>query len=91
MDGVPAGMRARLQYAADVRPARMYREEFRRRGLAPQILSRAVEDSDTVTSPLAPEDECSRAPAEHLAKAWLMHTRPGDSTMRQPQGKVEVP
>ena len=42
------------QYVACVLPARMFRDEFQRRGLAPQVLSRAVEDSGTVTSPLVP-------------------------------------
>jgi Na+:H+ antiporter, NhaC family len=46
------------QYVADVLPARMFREEFRRRGLAPQVLSRAVEDSGTVTSVLVPWNTC---------------------------------
>jgi NhaC family Na+:H+ antiporter len=46
------------QYVADVLPARMYREEFERRGLAPQVLSRAVEDSGTVTSVLVPWNTC---------------------------------
>jgi NhaC family Na+:H+ antiporter len=46
------------QYVADVLPARMFRDEFRRRGLAPQVLSRAVEDSGTVTSPLVPWNTC---------------------------------
>jgi NhaC family Na+:H+ antiporter len=46
------------QYVADVLPARMYREEFARRGLAPQVLSRAVEDSGTVTSVLIPWNTC---------------------------------
>jgi NhaC family Na+:H+ antiporter len=36
----------------------MYREEFARRGLAPQVLSRAVEDSGTVTSVLVPWNTC---------------------------------
>jgi NhaC family Na+:H+ antiporter len=36
----------------------MFRNEFRRRGLAPQVLSRAVEDSGTVTSPLVPWNTC---------------------------------
>ena len=42
------------------RPARprMFRNEFRRRGLAPQVLSRAVEDSGTVTSVLVPWNTC---------------------------------
>ena len=46
------------QYVADVLPARMFSDEFRRRGLAPQVLSRAVEDSGTVTSPLVPWNTC---------------------------------
>jgi NhaC family Na+:H+ antiporter len=46
------------QYVADVLPARMFRDEFRRRGLAPEVLSRAVEDSGTVTSPLVPWNTC---------------------------------
>ena len=46
------------QYVADVLPARMFRGEFERRGLAPEVLSRAVEDSGTVTSPLVPWNTC---------------------------------
>jgi NhaC family Na+:H+ antiporter len=46
------------QYVADVLPARMFAGEFRRRGLAPEVLSRAVEDSGTVTSPLVPWNTC---------------------------------
>jgi NhaC family Na+:H+ antiporter len=36
----------------------MFRNEFERRGLAPQVLARAVEDSGTVTSPLVPWNTC---------------------------------
>lgn len=46
------------QYVADVLPARTFRREFARRGLAPQVLSRAVEDSGTVTSVLVPWNTC---------------------------------
>src|SRR6516162_8381475 len=46
------------QYVADVLPARMFATEFRGRGLAPEVLSRAVEDSGTVTSPLVPWNTC---------------------------------
>lgn len=46
------------QYVADVLPARMYRDEFARRGLPPELLSRAVEDSGTVTSVLVPWNTC---------------------------------
>jgi NhaC family Na+:H+ antiporter len=36
----------------------MFRTEFERRGLAPEVLSRAVEDSGTVTSVLVPWNTC---------------------------------
>jgi Na+:H+ antiporter, NhaC family len=56
--GVGLNVIAGDQYVADVLPARMFRKEFERRGLAPQVLSRAVEDSGTVTSPLVPWNTC---------------------------------
>ena len=46
------------QYIALVLPTRMFRLEFRRRGLAPQNLSRLAADSGTVTSPLVPWNSC---------------------------------
>jgi NhaC family Na+:H+ antiporter len=46
------------QYVAIVMPSRIYRAEFAKRGLAPRMLSRAVEDSGTVTSPLVPWNSC---------------------------------
>jgi NhaC family Na+:H+ antiporter len=46
------------QYIAIVLPGRMFRAEFERRGLAPVVLSRAVGDSATVTSPLIPWNSC---------------------------------
>jgi NhaC family Na+:H+ antiporter len=46
------------QYVADVLPSRMFNREFERRGLEPQVLSRAVEDSGTVTSVLVPWNTC---------------------------------
>lgn len=46
------------QYMAIVLPGRMFRAEFERRGLAPVVLSRAVGDSATVTSPLIPWNSC---------------------------------
>jgi Na+:H+ antiporter, NhaC family len=56
--GVGLNVVAGDQYVADVLPARMFSEEFRRRGLAPEVLSRAVEDSGTVTSVLVPWNTC---------------------------------
>jgi NhaC family Na+:H+ antiporter len=46
------------QYVADVLPSRAYRESFARNGLKPRQLSRTVEDSGTVTSPLVPWNSC---------------------------------
>ncbi len=56
--GIGLNVVAGDQYVADVLPSRMFRDEFRRRGLAPQVLSRAVEDSGTVTSVLVPWNTC---------------------------------
>jgi NhaC family Na+:H+ antiporter len=56
--GVGLNVIAGDQYVADVLPARMFTGEFERRGLAPQVLSRAVEDSGTVTSVLVPWNTC---------------------------------
>jgi NhaC family Na+:H+ antiporter len=56
--GIGLNLVAGDQYVADVLPARMYRNEFERRGFAPQVLSRAVEDSGTVTSVLVPWNTC---------------------------------
>jgi NhaC family Na+:H+ antiporter len=46
------------QYVAVVMPARTFRLEFQRRLIAPQVLSRTVEDTGTVTSPLVPWNTC---------------------------------
>jgi NhaC family Na+:H+ antiporter len=56
--GVGLNVIAGDQYVADVLPARMFRDEFERRELAPEVLSRAVEDSGTVTSVLVPWNTC---------------------------------
>ena len=56
--GIGLNVIAGDQYVADVLPARMFRGEFSERGLAPQVLSRAVEDSGTVTSVLVPWNTC---------------------------------
>lgn len=46
------------QYIAIVMPGRMFKDEYQKRGLAPQNLSRALEDGGTVTSPLIPWNTC---------------------------------
>jgi NhaC family Na+:H+ antiporter len=46
------------QYIAVVLPARTFRLEFQRRLIHPRVLSRAIEDTGTVTSPLVPWNSC---------------------------------
>lgn len=46
------------QYLAIVVPGRMFSKEFNYRGLKPENLSRTLEDSGTVTSPLIPWNTC---------------------------------
>jgi NhaC family Na+:H+ antiporter len=46
------------QYIAIVVPGRMFRHEYKERGLAPENLSRTLEDSGTVTSVLIPWNTC---------------------------------
>jgi len=46
------------QYMAIVMPGRMYKEEYERRGLHPTVLSRTLEDTGTITSPLIPWNTC---------------------------------
>lgn len=46
------------QYLAIVVPGRMFAKEYERRGLAPENLSRTLEDSGTVTSALIPWNTC---------------------------------
>ncbi len=46
------------QYMSIVLPGRMFREAFLRQRLHPKNLSRALEDSGTVTSPLIPWNTC---------------------------------
>jgi len=46
------------QYLAIVVPGRMYADAYRKRGLAPENLSRTLEDSGTVTSVLVPYNTC---------------------------------
>lgn len=46
------------QYLAIIVPGRMYRAAYLKRGLHPKNLSRALEDSATLTSPLIPWNTC---------------------------------
>lgn len=57
------------QYIAVVLPGRMFRGAFERRRLAPVVLSRALGDSATVTSPLVPWNSCGAYMAATLGVA----------------------
>ena len=46
------------QYIAIVVPGRMYRKTYEEKGLKPEVLSRTLEDSGTVTSVLIPWNTC---------------------------------
>lgn len=46
------------QYLSIVIPGRMYKDEYRKRGLHPKMLSRALEDSGTMSSALVPWNTC---------------------------------
>ena len=46
------------QYLSIVIPGRMYKDEYRKRGLHPKMLSRALEDSGTLSSALVPWNTC---------------------------------
>lgn len=46
------------QYMAIVIPGRMYKSAYKRMGLHPKNLSRALEDAGTLTSPLIPWNSC---------------------------------
>ena len=61
------------QYLAIVVPGRMYADVFKKRGLAPQVLSRTLEDSGTVTSVLIPWNTCGATQAAILGVATLSY------------------
>ena len=54
------------QYLAIVIPGKMFEKVYRDRGLAPQNLSRTLEDSGTVTSVLVPWNTCGAAQSSVL-------------------------
>ncbi|MDX5410028.1 MAG: Na+/H+ antiporter NhaC [Thauera sp.] len=59
------------QYLAIVLPGKIYRSEYEKRGLAPENLSRALEDAGTITSPLIPWNTCGAYMAVTLGVATL--------------------
>lgn len=61
------------QYIAIVLPGRMYRAEFKRRNLHPKNLSRVLEDSATITSPLIPWNTCGAFMASTLGVSTFIY------------------
>jgi len=61
------------QYMAIVLPGRMFKLEYERRGLAPENLSRTLEDSGTLTSPLVPWNTCGAYMAGTLGVATFAY------------------
>lgn len=54
-------------------PGRMFKDEYRKRGLAPRNLSRALEDAGTVTSPLIPWNTCGATMSGFLGVPTLAY------------------
>lgn len=61
------------QYMAIVLPGRMFRAEFRRRGLKAKNLSRTLEDAGTLTSVLVPWNTCGAFMAGTLGVATFAY------------------
>lgn len=57
------------QYISIVVPGRMFRNTFRDKGLKPEVLSRTLEDSGTMTSVLIPWNTCGATQARVLGVA----------------------
>lgn len=61
------------QYLAIVVPGKMYSESYKKQGLAPENLSRTLEDSGTITSVLVPWNTCGAAQASVLSVATMSY------------------
>ena len=61
------------QYLAIVIPGRMFADTYKKKGLAPENLSRTLEDSGTVTSVLVPWNTCGAYHANVLGVASLTY------------------
>ncbi len=61
------------QYLSIVLPGKMYKDEFRKRGLAPRNLSRCLEDAGTLTSPLIPWNTCGATMSTYLGVATVAY------------------
>ena len=61
------------QYMSIVIPGRMYQPAYKKRGLHPKNLSRALEDAGTLTSPLVPWNSCGAYMAVTLGVSPLAY------------------
>ena len=61
------------QYIAIVVPGKMYADAYKEQGLAPENLSRTLEDAGTVTSVLIPWNTCGVAQSGILGVATLAY------------------
>lgn len=61
------------QYLAIVVPGRLYQRAFKKQGLAPEVLSRSLEDSGTITSVLVPWNSCGATQSKVLGVATLSY------------------
>ena len=59
------------QYIAIVVPGRMFRKNFEEKGLKPEVLSRTLEDSGTMTSVLVPWNTCGATQSRVLGVATI--------------------
>lgn len=66
---IGANVVAADQYMSIVLTGRIFRPEYERRGLAPENLSRSLEDAGTLTSPLIPWNTCGAYMAATLGVA----------------------
>ena len=61
------------QYLAIILTSNLYRDTFEKEGYEPRLLSRSVEDSATVTSPLFPWSSCGMTQATILSVPTLVY------------------
>jgi NhaC family Na+:H+ antiporter len=61
------------QYLSIVVPGRMFKQSYADRGLAPEVLSRTLEDCGTVTSVLIPWNTCGAAQSSVLGISTLSY------------------
>ena len=61
------------QYLAIVVPGRMFASSFKKYGLHPKNLSRTLEDTATVTSPLIPWNTCGATQSGVLGVATIIY------------------